>query len=191
MTFVTRLMAPVLISAVLSGCAATPNVSSMSPSDIEQKVLVNNSEFDANIRLTGMNLKKVEESGFLTGYDYINYMTRSWVNKETSSVTHQVYISIAYAAGGWRFYNSATLKGGDPLEFTSINRDVVGCQGGTYVSSCNYKETIGINLTDDFLQSKSDDGISFRISSQSGKENVLNIPSNYLQGYLTAVKKAQ
>ena len=82
---------------------------------LRKEVSVVTDEFEPFITINGIE-------------DYIGddlkgaFFLRSFINKKTKDVTHQLYIYCTYH-WNWRFYNSAHLSGGKALEFTEIRRD--------------------------------------------------------------------
>ena len=110
------------------------------------------------------------------------FFLRSFINKKTKDVTHQLYIYCNYR-WDWRFYNSAYLSGGKALEFTEISRDV-SCTNGI----CTYYEHFGVDISDEFLR-KNTEGFSVKISAKSGDNAVINVKSNQVIEQLKEIDK--
>jgi hypothetical protein len=67
------------------------------------------------------------------------------------------------------------------LPLTKIDSSVASC---SRYKICSHSETIGINISDDYLRSAKDDGIKLRLSAKSGDREFASIPSEYIGGYL-------
>jgi hypothetical protein len=75
-------------------------------------------------------------------------MLRTWIEKDSKIVTHQLYVTISYF-NRWRFYQSATDDTANALQFTLINREINNCQ-----DLCSFTETVGVEIADSFLRQK-------------------------------------
>mgnify|MGYP001591907629 CR=1 FL=1 len=167
------------VTALLSGCASLPKAPE-TPSDFANKVQISNSKFDKDTKFTGYTITK-HKVGLLPAST--SYFLRSWKNKQTGRLKHQLYLSFNYF-GDWRFYNSASFDDAKQISATEIDRDVVFCSSGY----CNLKEDIGVSLSDKFLRSKMKQGFSIRINSKKASSEIINVSSHYIKGYLSVVK---
>ena len=142
---------------------------------LRKEVSVVTDEFEPFITINGIE-------------DYIGddlkgaFFLRSFINKKTKDVTHQLYIYCTYH-WNWRFYNSAHLSGGKALEFTEIRRDF-NCTDGI----CTYYEHFGADISDEFLR-KNTEGFSVKISAKSGDNAVINVKSNLVIEQLKEIDK--
>jgi len=68
---------------------------------------------------------------------------------------------------------------GNETNISQISTSVSNCIS----SSCNYREVIEVNLTDEFLRSNMETGFSMRFNSKK-ETNKITISSAYLKGYL-------
>jgi len=142
---------------------------------LRKEVSVVTDEFEPFITINGIE-------------DYIGddlkgaFFLRSFINKKTKDVTHQLYIYCTYH-WNWRFYNSAHLSGGKALEFTEIRRDF-NCTDGI----CTYYEHFGADISDEFLR-KNTEGFSVKISAKSGDNAVINVKSNQVIEQLKEIDK--
>ena len=142
---------------------------------LRKEVSVVTDEFEPFITINGIE-------------DYIGddlkgaFFLRSFINKKTKDVTHQLYIYCTYH-WNWRFYNSAHLSGGKALEFTEIRRDF-NCTDGI----CTYYEHFGAYISDEFLR-KNTEGFSVKISAKSGDNAVINVKSNQVIEQLKEIDK--
>ena len=170
---------------ILTGCV--PNYAVMPADDVAKKITIKDSEFDSSINYVAPTLFNSKQRGLLTGYDYENFSLRGWKSKSGGNVTHQLYIDIKYSSK-WRYYQSASFENGKQQDLTIINREVVRCESyGSIGVLCDYRETFGISFTNEALNSLKETGFKVRGNSQSGHENILTVPANYIQGYLKAI----
>ena len=164
---------------VLSGCVSLPKAPE-TPSEFAGKVQVSDSKFDTDIKFTGHTVVK-HKAGLLPAST--SYFLRSWKNKKTGHLQHQIYLSFDYF-GDWRFYNSASFDDAVQTGVTEIDRDVVFCSSGY----CNLREDIGVNLNGKLLENKAEQGLSLRVNSKKAHSEVIDISSNYIKGYLSVVQ---
>jgi hypothetical protein len=129
----------------------------------------------------------MKQRGLLSGYDYQEINLRGWKDKATGKVKHQLFIVIKYS-NDWRYYQSASFINGDYQELTVINTEVVKCQSYRSLGVlCDYRETLGLSFSDASLNSFKEEGLKIRINAKSGHENILEVPANYIKGYLQAI----
>ncbi len=106
---------------------------------------------------------------------------RSWLNKETKAVTHQLYVDIGYV-GGLRWYGTAADDRANTLEVIRIGSNVGSCRGG-----CSMSETVGITLDDALLRSRAQTGFQIKLSAQSGDSLIIDILPDQIAAQLNAV----
>lgn len=138
-------------------------------------------EFKKITSYSGVMLKvKGDKTDMTDLYDLIKSysLIRAWKFSD-NSIAYQFYISSVFR-GDWRFYNSTWDSNGNSLDTTQINRDV-SCNGG-----CTFFETVGANITREYLQNVKDTGIKLKISGSAGEE-IFQIPADYIKAILAAV----
>lgn len=103
---------------------------------------------------------------------------RTWIDKDTKEVTHQLYVIISYFYE-WRFYESAADDMANGLHFVSIDRELNGCQG-----MCSFTETVGVDLTDYTLREKALTGFQVKLFAKSGDSLVIDVTPAQIQSQL-------
>lgn len=106
---------------------------------------------------------------------------RSWLNKETKVVSHQLYVDIGHV-GSWRWYSIAADDQANTLEVLRIHSNVGSCRGG-----CSLSETVGITLADDLLRSRSSTGFQIKLSAQSGASFIIDVSAEQIGAQLNAI----
>ena len=162
---------------LLAGCAT--DYSKKPAPAIADATTVKDSAFDAQVRYTGPTLRTERRRGLFM--DYHSVSLRSFVDKKSGQSTNQIYVVLSYV-GGLRFYQTASFEGGVQRELLAIDRNVDFCNGGF----CAYTETLGIQLTDAELESAVS-GMKIRLNAKSGHESFIELPANYVAGFLAAV----
>lgn len=153
---------------------------SMHYAKLNNSVTIITDEFESLVTITGISLNPPQEQKHYS--EMSKYFIRSFVDKKTKSKTHQVYVSYKYYnySSGWRFYDFASLKGGESLNVVSINRDVQ-CNG-----ACGYTEVFGIDISDKYLRNHQN-GFPMKVSSKSSIDFVLKITAQQIKEQLKAV----
>lgn len=170
---IKKSLSSVAVALLLAACASSPPVAQKQVS-LKQYVIesttVQRDEFKKQLIYRGPNT-------FRSGY--IQVFIRAWKFEKDNSTRYQIYVSDYYDTA-WRFYNSAYDSNGNQLDMTPISKEVIGC---SRYSGCTYNETVGINVTKDYLQNNLESGIRFQISGKAG-DNVFYVPGNYIKGFL-------
>ncbi len=177
-----RNLVPLLLAVTLTSCATVPTVdySTVPPEAVAEQVTVVDSKFDRRARLEAPAIREVVEVNPGSPFTHIDIRHTLLRAFKGDTLTHQAYVSIHYVGNRWRFYNSASLVGGQAVPAVVIERVVESCS-----RSCSYRETVGIELTEEQLRGSGD--LEFRLNSQNGRGEVVTIPRNYVNGYLLAV----
>lgn len=147
----------------------------------EKSVRIKNDNFSDKIKIIGMEV--VKEKQTLVNVERERYYLRSWVNKETKEVKHQLYYSIDYNDSEWRSFHRAALKGGDQLEFDRISTDVK--VGG---STTHYYETIGAMIPHEYLISNKE-GFPVKWYAQNGTTKVTYLKPQQIKKQLKALQE--
>ena len=116
-----------------------------------------------------------------------NYLLRSFVDKRTGAVQHQLYATTSYR-GDWRFFERAAGEDMRELEFSAISRDVGSCP--QYLG-CSFTEAIGATLPDTVLRERWTTGYAVKFSARSGHTMVLPITREQIVEQMNAVEGYQ
>lgn len=171
----TTLLIAVAAAAIfgINGCAVTPSAPAV--------VKVISDPFSPLTAFEGPRVFLKEQGA--DNYGLFNI--RSWVEKKSGRVTHQLYAELHYA-GQWHFYQTANDDRAKPLELSKIDAHVVDCSG-----YCSYVETVGVDLGDSQLREASETGYSVKIYAKSGDTAVMTLTPQWIQLQLKAIADFQ
>ncbi|MEX1213313.1 MAG: hypothetical protein WEA36_10750 [Balneolaceae bacterium] len=162
-----------ILLLILTSCAGSGYVT-------RDAVQVIEDPYSDSIQYAGVTNTVEGTMGDLVGY---NSFLRTWANKETGEVSHQLYIDINYFNSDWIFFSHATFIGGTPAELTQINREVITCT----IGGCGYNEVVGIDFTTEELRSLTE-GTSLKLYSESGYEEIVEIRPDQVNAQLATIK---
>ncbi|MCX7085174.1 MAG: hypothetical protein NTY69_06500 [Methylococcales bacterium] len=136
-------------------------------------------EFDKNIQFRGILSSEIKDasSGKQVKGDFF---LRSWLDKNIGTVKHQLYLDTKYK-WSWINWNSAHADDTSVFETTNISSDV-DCK-----SVCTFYETIGIEITDDYLKNRLNNGFRIKISGHSGDEIIIQLTTEQIKAQLDAI----
>ena len=138
---------------------------------------------DSNSKFIGSTISNSKMRGVLSNYDFQDYFLQGSINN--GLIQHQLHLSIKYTSDKWRNYDSASFSDENQVDITLIKSKsfAIGCGS----SSCDYTEVMELNLSDDFLRSNMEKGLSIVFNSKKVTNNI-TISSNYIKGYLKVAK---
>jgi hypothetical protein len=114
------------------------------------------------------------------------FFLRSFANKASKAVSHQLYVSFTYDAYGWRSYQQAFDDHATAHGVTKIDRDGRGC-GGRRTTPCVRSEDIGVEITDEQMRAFATTGAEFKIEAQSGDSLIFNVKPTLFMAQLAAL----
>ncbi len=167
-----KMMVVICFILLLSGCAEMPRVNPYDQEAVSKGVVIEHDDVNKITKFTGPN---GADNKFKTLY------IRAWKIDGVDKIDYQIYVK-DYYTGGWRFYNSSWDSKG--TQFTTI---IIGRDTDCIRYGCAYYETLGLNVTREYLEKSLDSGISFQISGKGGKE-VFTIPAEYIKAFLAVAK---
>jgi hypothetical protein len=112
------------------------------------------------------------------------WQLRTWIDKQSHKVSHQLYVTTRYM-GSWRFYEAAADDGANELPLVKIASDVEDCAGG-----CSLVETFGIDIPDATLRTKALTGFQIKVSAKSGDSLILDVTPAQIQSELVTTNQA-
>jgi len=141
---------------------------------------------DSEVKFEGLQLSESKRVGLLEDYEYQDYFLKGLQDKNSGLIQHQLFVELKYTWKQRKNYSSASFcdkwqgcKDEAQVDITLISSGASSCSP----SECDYTEVMELNLTDDFLRSKMDDGFSVSFNSKKST-NEITIASDYLKGYL-------
>lgn len=178
------------LSLLLIGCA--PNYSIMPAEQLVSHIRTKTSDFDSDTITYLPPATAHLDRGFLGSYETIESTLGYSINKTTGDKRFALLININYNDTEWHFYESAQYRGGGEAQlFGAPSRKVGSCQVyKTLANRCDYTETVGIQLDQGFVLDHLS-GFELRVSSRSGKHNIISIPGNYVMALRLALDKSK
>ena len=185
LTRATAVIAVVLVSAV-SACA-TPGPPRRSVEEWASRTMVEDSALDSDIRIVSAELDTVTPRG--SRNDKQRFFLRSWKNKTSGVIGHQLYVDIWHQDSGARHYTDASFIGGARVDVAVIGYRP-NCAAGGGNAICSHDETFAVPLTTEQLKIGATSDLQVRVNSQAGVFNVLTIPGPYIEAHLRGVAEA-
>jgi len=141
-------------------------------------------------KFVGSELTESKKTGILeTDVDIHNFYLEGLKDLNSGIIKHKLVLAISHNSRKARNYVSANLC--DEWNRCDTNEQAVNLlsSSGTNctTASCDYIELMELNLSDDFLKSVADKGLSFRFNSKR-KSNKVKVSKAYLMGYLKVAK---
>lgn len=169
------------LAVLLAGCASpTVDIKNISTEQFAASVEVVDSEFSSAKAYKAAPITGKVASGH--GYTAQLIAVRS---KKDDSISHVLSTVWEYGGEDWILFKSATLPGAVPLYFSVNKRDVSDCRSYGF---CDYMEDITVILPAESLIS-SPGGLRIQFGSSRGVA-IMELPANYVQGYLQGVSSA-
>jgi hypothetical protein len=159
----------VLIALVVVACAAR--------APQQQAVEVQDDQFSTQATFIGTEQVDDPIRGSLK-----EWFIRSFVDKRSGEVTHQLYVHVRYA-GERRRYETATDDHATPLPLTRIERRREDCSHG----DCEFEEDFGLALGDAVLRNRAGTGFQVKVVAHSGDWIILTIAPGQILPQLAAV----
>ena len=187
-----KLMDPELVAAVIKELEARKL-------KIENTIIESErvAEFSEKVKVSGdgsifeaLLISETRRRGILDDMDYQDYFLKGRVNTN-GDIQHQINLSLKYTASERRNYTSASIcdRWQGCSEDNKIDIDIVLSDASNCTNSnCEYREIIELNLNNEFLKSKNNDGFSLGFNSKRFT-NKITISPNYLKGYLMAINQ--
>jgi len=176
-----------LIAVMLSSCTAYLRAVTHAVPEPERIVMrVNDDQFEQSIEVLG-----IDATWGLNSENYHSYFLRSWIDKRTVAVTHQLYVTLYYQ-GNWRFFESASSQDAKPLTFVSIRRHVITCEESRVLwrpDGCQLVEDFVAIIDHETLRKHRDSGYSVKFRSRSaGDEIIVNLSPDQIRNQIGMVE---
>ena len=153
---------------------------------LESEKLANNVILSlSGTNFSGPIISKSESTVLNMNPDLLNYNLEGLKNLTSGIVNHKLQLSLIYNSDKKRNYISANLCDkwsrcdDNSIEINNISTNASNCSS----SSCDYKEIVEVNLSDEFLRNYIKKGFTIRINSKKNSNKVI-ISRVYLMGYL-------
>jgi len=173
---VARLLAPALLLALGACVEVRPGVLSTPANEVA---------VEREGRFVGLIGPRVQHSDPYFGVRDTNfYCLRSWLDRNSGEVTHQLYLTESYS-GAKRNWNAASDNRGSPLRFVPIRSDEISCD-----RNCSYAEEFAAALPENLLRGNPQ-GFSVSFTSASGARLTIPVADKLITKQLAAVDAAR
>lgn len=178
-----RFLAPVLLAAVLAGCAGGPGgparTAPGTPADAVTRASEQGGKF---VALVGPRTQHAEPFLGVPGTNI--YALRSWIDTRTGQTLHQLYVADSYV-GGERNWDAARDAQGQQLRFIAISKNEITCDG-----RCSYAEEFAAALPEPLLRA-SGKGLSVTFAGKSGASKTIAVSGDLVAKQLAAVDETR
>lgn len=123
----------------------------------------------------------VSPSGRAYDAEGVLFVLRSWVDRRSKAVSHQLYVQHRYRAD-WKFWQSANDEGAKALKFSSISRDVGSCARST----CEHTESFGVDVADSVIR-LNPNGYSVKFYAKNGETMIVQINAAQMRAQFSAI----
>jgi hypothetical protein len=177
-----RALVAAVLGAALAACAqprpAENPAQPGAPADASASV-------DSSPRFIGVIGTKAQHAPPFLGVPETNfYCLRSFIDRRSGEILHQVYVSDSYS-GPERRWHAARDGGGHPLRFVEISRHEIACSGG-----CSYLEEFAADIPESELRSSPPDLVII-FSADSGAEKRILVSGVQISAQLAAIDKTR
>jgi hypothetical protein len=153
----------------------------LTPRQTDSGVLVTEAREDSSHRfILFIGPRAQHAPPFLDIPDTNFYCLRSFVDRRTGEIAHQLYVTDSYF-GAERGWNAVRDSAGAALPFVAIGHDEISCDAG-----CAFVEEFAANLPESLMRASSD-RLAVTFSSRSGDKKTIVVPGDRITAQLAAV----
>jgi hypothetical protein len=175
-----------VVTVVIYGC--TQNVREQSPDAIAGSVKHISRPGQPNLAWFAPELHISHYRTLFYGYDTVDYRLAAPEHPETKTNRSFRLLVDAHYGGNLRHYDFAKMPDASIREVVHDQHDTERCQiFNSLISSCLYRDRFSLNLSRSELELGLAEGIQFLFRSQTQDYERLDLPSNYIEGFLKAV----
>jgi hypothetical protein len=172
-----RIVLLLLVSIGLVACNNNDKVvSAWEVNDVYQATMVSSSAVAGQKTYVGPPINTMDANNT---YEMFNLRS---TQSQTGVKTYELVVMLTYYSQ-WRYYDSAVLGTSPATSFKVISREAGVCED----RGCIFKELLSIELSDAFLKDRVKKGFQLTVSSKTGVNTDIFVPSQYIKGYLKAV----
>ena len=126
------------------------------------------------------------------GYDTIDYRLAAPEYPQTKKTDGFRLLIDASYGGDIRHYDFARLANDTTRVINHYQHDIERCQVfNSLISSCLYRDRFSLNLSQSDLQNARVSGLQLLLTSGAQHYERIDLPSNYIQGFLKAIENAK
>ena len=180
----------VTAAIVISGC--TQNIREQSPNTIAGSVKHVSRPDQPELAWFAPKLHISHYRTLFYGYDTVDYRLAAPEHPgNKASPGFRLLIEANYG-GNVRHYDFVKMPDASTREVVHDQHDSERCQiFNSLISSCLYRDQFSLNLSQPELESGLANGIHLSFRSETLEYETLDLPSNYIQGFLTAIENPE
>ncbi len=156
-----------LLLLLLAACAAPP-----------PHVTVKDDEFSQQVTILGWGNYESPFGGIAR-----DWRLRSWVDKQTHAVSHQIYVELSYD-DEYQYFTSAADDTARSLAVIAIDHSSM-CPR----LDCTHFETIGVAIDEATLRARADQGLRIKIGARRGSTLILPLSPTQIGLQLAAIDR--
>ncbi len=180
----------IVVTIVISGC--TQNVREQSPDTIAGSVKHVSRPDYPDLIWFAPELHVSHYRTLFYGYDTVDYLLAASEHPENKANLGFRLLVDAHYGGNLRHYDFAKMPDASTREVSNKQHDAERCQiFNSLISSCLYRNRFSLNLSRPELELGLVKGIQLLLRSESQEYETLDLPSNYIQGFLKAIENPE
>jgi len=180
----------VTAAIVISGC--TQNIREQSPNTIAGSVKHVSRPDQPELAWFAPKLHISHYRTLFYGYDTVDYRLAAPEHPGNKASPGFRLLIEAHYGGNVRHYDFVKMPDASTREVVHDQHDVERCQiFNSLISSCLYRDQFSLNLSQPELESGLANGIQLSFRSETLEYETLDLPSNYIQGFLTAIENPE
>jgi hypothetical protein len=174
----------------VSGC--TENVRGQSPDAIAERVKHVSTPDQPDLAWFAPELHISHYRTLFYGYDTVDYRLAAPEHSGTKTNGNFRLLVDAHYGGNIRHYDFVKMPDASTRGISHHQHDTERCQiFNSLISSCLYRDRFSLNLSRHDLEQAHVDGLQFSLTSETQDYERLDIPSNYIQGFLKAIENSE
>jgi hypothetical protein len=177
----------VAATIVISGC--TQNIRKQSPDAIAGSVKHVSRPDQPELAWLAPELHVSHYRTLFYGYDTVDYRLAASERSGNKANPGFRLLIEAHYGGNVRHYDFVKMPDASVREVVHDQQDTERCQiFNSLISSCLYRDRFSLNLFRSELESGLANGIKLLLCSEKQEYETLDLPSNYIQGFLKAIE---
>ncbi len=179
----------VFITAAIGNSGCTQNVREQSPDAIAGSVNHVSSTDYPDLTWFAPELHVSHYRTLFYGYDTVDYRLAAPEHPNNQANPGYRILVEAHYGGNVRHYDFAKMPDASTHEVSHKQHDAERCQiFNSLISSCLYRDRFSLYLSMSKLESGLTNGIKLLFRSEKQEYETLDLPSNYIQGFLKAIE---
>jgi hypothetical protein len=190
--FIRNVCKAAFLAAIMQVAGCTVNVREQSPDAIADSVKHVSTPDQPDLAWFAPELHISHYRTLFYGYDTVDYRLAAPEHSGTKTNSGFRLLIDAHYGGNRRHYDFAKMSDVSTREVTHHQHDTERCQiFNSLISSCLYRDRFSLNLSRSDLEHARIEGLKLLLTSETQDYERLDLPSNYIQGFLKATENAE